>query len=282
MLVTKSYIRERAVEYASKWAFSRNPLFYDYTGIGGNCTNFVSQCLYAGSCTMNFTPVYGWSYLSDRERTASWTGVEFLYNFLAGNKGTGPFGHEVGIEELLTGDVVQLGREKEGFYHTLLVVGFSDGVPLLAAQSNDAFGRPLDSYTYDFARYIHVDGVRQAVPDTGDCFESVYNGIAIIPDSSAETTPPPAETPAPTPSETPAPAETPAPTPSETPAPAEAPAPTPQSTTPDGGAVLSPTPDQVPTPSQVPVPTQPSAPEPTRQPGLPGPSPATDLAPGML
>ena len=78
MLVTKSYIRERAVEYASKWAFSRNPLFYDYTGIGGNCTNFVSQCLYAGSCTMNFTPVYGWYYLSDRERTASWTGVEFV------------------------------------------------------------------------------------------------------------------------------------------------------------------------------------------------------------
>ena len=268
MLVTKSYIRERAVEYASKWAFSRNPLFYDYTGIGGNCTNFVSQCLYAGSCTMNFTPVYGWYYLSDRERTASWTGVEFLYNFLVSNKGTGPFGHEVGIEELLTGDVVQLGREKEGFYHTLLVVGFSDGVPLLAAQSNDAFGRPLDSYTYDFARYIHIDGVRQAVPDTGDCFESVYNGIAIIPDYSAETTPPPAETPAPTPS--------------ATPAPAEAPAPTPQSTTPDGGAVLTPTPDQVPTPSQVPAPTQPSAPEPTRQPGLPGPSPATDLAPGML
>ena len=45
MIVTKPYNRARAVEYAQRWALSRNPLFYDFTGGGGNCTNFVSQCL---------------------------------------------------------------------------------------------------------------------------------------------------------------------------------------------------------------------------------------------
>ena len=81
MLYYKAYDRERAYEYAKKWAFDRNPLFFDYTGIGGNCTNFVSQAIYAGGCVMNFTPVYGWYFLSDSRRTASWTGVEFFYNF---------------------------------------------------------------------------------------------------------------------------------------------------------------------------------------------------------
>jgi hypothetical protein len=181
MLIIKPYERDKAVEYAAKWAFDRNPLFTDYTGIGGNCTNFVSQSVYAGSCTMNFTPVYGWYFLSDRERTASWTGVEFFYNFIVGNRGVGPFGREVPLEELLVGDVIQLGKDQGGYYHTLLVVGFRDGETLVAAQSDDAFERPLVTYNYDYARYLHIEGVRQIQQTTGDCFESVYNGIAIIP-----------------------------------------------------------------------------------------------------
>ena len=114
MLITKEYIRERAVEYASRWAFSRNPLFYDYTGIGGNCTNFVSQCVYAGSCTMNFTAIFGWYYLSDKERTASWTGVEFFYNFMTGNKGPAPSGGNVPRRNCWWGISSSWGGRKRG------------------------------------------------------------------------------------------------------------------------------------------------------------------------
>ncbi|MGM9608713.1 MAG: amidase domain-containing protein [Eubacteriales bacterium] len=182
MLVTKPYLRERAVTYARKWALSRNPLFVDYTGRGGNCTNFVSQCLYAGSCTMNFTPIYGWYYLTESDRTASWTGVQFLFNFLINNTGSGPYGVQVGIDEAVPGDVIQLYREDQGWYHTMLIVGFNeDGVPLIAAQSDDALDRPLDTYTYDRERFIHILGVRLTVPDTGDCYDSLLNGVAIIP-----------------------------------------------------------------------------------------------------
>ena len=77
------YDRRSAVAYAREWAFRRNPRFLDFSEIGGDCTNFVSQCLYAGSGVMNFTPVFGWYYLSSSNRTASWTGVEYLYNFLS-------------------------------------------------------------------------------------------------------------------------------------------------------------------------------------------------------
>lgn len=46
---TKSYKRNLAVAYAKKWALSRNPKYYNFDPVGGDCTNFISQCLYAGS-----------------------------------------------------------------------------------------------------------------------------------------------------------------------------------------------------------------------------------------
>ncbi len=182
MLITKPYNRTNAVEYARRWAFSRNPLYTDYTGKGGNCTNFVSQAVYAGSCTMNYTPVFGWYYLSDAERSAAWTGVVYFYNFMTDNTGPGPFGREVPVEETEIGDVVQLARDETGYYHTLLIVGYEGEIPLLAAQSDDAFNRPLSTYNYDTARFIHIDGVRMRIPDVSDCFDSLINGVAILPE----------------------------------------------------------------------------------------------------
>ena len=109
----------------------------------------------------------------------------------------GPFGKEVSPDELEVGDVIQLGRDGEGFYHTLIIIGFEEDDPLIAAQTDNALGRALSTYTYDFARYIKILGVRLDTPTNDDCFESVYNGIAIIEDQSA--TPPMPITPAPAP-----------------------------------------------------------------------------------
>lgn len=187
MLVTKPYGRERAVTYARRYAFGQNPAFGNFRGIGGNCTNFVSQCVYAGSCRMNYTPVVGWYYISMNERTASWTGVEYFYNFMTGNAGVGPFGRDALDDELEIGDVIQLGREGEGFYHTLLVVGFEGDEPLVAAQTDDALDRPLSTYNYDYSRNIKILGVRLPAPSSDDCFEAIYEGIAISPYAPAPT-----------------------------------------------------------------------------------------------
>jgi hypothetical protein len=181
MLVTKPYEREHAVLYAERYAFSQNPVFGNFRGIGGNCTNFVSQCVYAGSCRMNYTATFGWYYVSLEDRAPAWTGVEYFYNFITGNQGVGPFGKEASAEECETGDVIQLGREGDGYYHTLLIVGFEGDDILVAAQTDDAFRRPLSTYNYDFARFIKILGVRLKAPAATDCFESVYNGIAIFP-----------------------------------------------------------------------------------------------------
>lgn len=46
-----AYAKAKARDYAVQWALGRNPLFNDYSNVGGDCTNFTSQCLNAGGMT---------------------------------------------------------------------------------------------------------------------------------------------------------------------------------------------------------------------------------------
>ena len=160
----RRYNRDAAVAYARRWAFDRNPAYYDFEELGGNCTNFASQCIYAGSGVMNYTPVTGWFYISTDNRTASWTGVQYLYEFLVNNKGPGPYAKEVDVSQIERGDIVQISFDGETFAHTPVVI--SVGSPpspsniLVAANSYDSLDRPLDTYDYKKIRYIHIEGVR--------------------------------------------------------------------------------------------------------------------------
>ena len=185
MIITKPYNRERAVEYAKTWALSRNPLFFNFTGRGGDCTNFVSQCLLAGSCTMDFTKDFGWYYISPEDRAPAWSSVEFFYDFITSqpifameNMGIGPYGREVSDREAELGDVVQLANTEGDFYHTLIITGFEGGDTLICAHTDDALNRKLSSYNYASLRYIHIDGVHIEVPDD-ICFEDLIDAIAI-------------------------------------------------------------------------------------------------------
>ena len=155
------YDRQAAFRYAKEWAFKRNPKFYNFNNIGGDCTNFASQCIYAGAGVMNYTPTFGWYYISVNDRTPSWTGVEYLYNFLVGNDGVGPFAEEVALERLEVGDIVQLGTATGDFYHSPVVVRIANGRIYVAAHTYDAFNRPLSSYNFAKARGIHILGVRK-------------------------------------------------------------------------------------------------------------------------
>ena len=177
MLITRPYMRENAVAYARKYAFSQNSNFASFAGIGGNCTNFVSQCIYAGSCQMNYRPIFGWYYISLDDRSPSWTGVEYFYNFIIENADVGPFGRVVPLDEIEIGDVIQLAKNEGGYYHSLLVVGFDGEDVLVAAQTDNAYARPLSTYEYDYSRYIKILGVRIESPDSPDaCFTRLMEG----------------------------------------------------------------------------------------------------------
>lgn len=159
-MAISEYNREAAAAYAREWAFKRNPRFYDFSSLGGDCTNFASQCIYAGAKIMNYIPVYGWFYKNLNDRTASWTGVEYLYNFLVNNDGAGPFAEETELENLQIGDIVQLGRANGDFYHSPVVVRVSRGQIYVAAHTYDVYNKPLNSYNFAVARGIHIIGVR--------------------------------------------------------------------------------------------------------------------------
>ena len=192
MIVYKEYNRARAVEYARRWALERNPLFINFAGSGGDCTNFVSQCIYAGSCIMNYTMDFGWYYITASDRAPAWSSVEYLYDFLTGSKefitqngGVGPYGLEVDSTKAIEGDVVQLADESGDFYHTLIITGFSAGETLVSAHTNDALDRPLSSYDFSSLRYIHIEGVRMELLDD-TCFFDLYEGISLPSDFDTE------------------------------------------------------------------------------------------------
>ena len=81
----KEYNRREALRYAKEWAYKRNPKYYNFDRVGGDCTSFVSQCIYAGAGIMNYS-AYGWYYRSGNDKSASWSGVEYLHKFLINNK----------------------------------------------------------------------------------------------------------------------------------------------------------------------------------------------------
>jgi len=158
MLKLIEYDRNKAVQYATEWALSRNPEYYSFEGLGGDCTNFASQCVYAGCGVMNYTPTFGWYYISPDNRSPSWTGVEYFYNFMVNNKSTGPVARQTNLNLAKPGDVLQLGQSDGTFYHSLVVLSVTDNEIFIAANTNDALLRPLSSYNYAQIRCIHFEG----------------------------------------------------------------------------------------------------------------------------
>lgn len=154
-----NYDRKKVYEYAKKWAYSRNPKYYNFDPVGGDCTNFVSQCILAGYGQMNYEKDNGWYYINGNDKSPSWTGVEYLYNFLINNRGIGPQGKEINISEIEIGDVVQLGFDGKQFSHSCIVVkkGDNNYNTLVAAHTHDVFGKSVADYLSEQQRFIHIE-----------------------------------------------------------------------------------------------------------------------------
>ena len=155
------YDRGKVLAYAEKWALSRNPRYLSFSGLGGDCTNFVSRCIYAGCGVMNYKPETGWYYINADKRAPAWTGVNYFYNFMTSNKGAGPYVEVVTKRDVLPADILQLGSIAGGYYHNLVIVKINNGEIYVAAHTNDAYMRPLSTYIYEQIRFLHVVGARK-------------------------------------------------------------------------------------------------------------------------
>ena len=159
----KEYDRQKAIQYAEKWALGRNPQYYNFDMVGGDCTSFVSQILYAGGAVMNYSQ-YGWYYKSGYDKSPSWSGVEYFYKFIVNNKSIGPYGKEVEIEKISKGDVIQLSFGGNTFHHSLMVVNTVGKVNktkdiFVATHTENSYNRRLSTYTYDKIRFIKIEGI---------------------------------------------------------------------------------------------------------------------------
>lgn len=156
----RNYNRLAVMQYAKKWAFKRNSKYYNFDNIGGDCTSFVSQCIFEGSKIMNYKKYTGWYYNSSKDRSPSWSGVEYLYNFLTTNRSVGPIGKVTNKSQLEKGDIIQLKFiEKGQFSHSLLVVDKKEEEIYVATHTEDSYYRPLSSYTYEKIRFLHINKV---------------------------------------------------------------------------------------------------------------------------
>lgn len=158
------YNRQKAILYAKRWAFSRNPKYYNFDSVGGDCTSFVSQCIYAGSNTMNYSKPKGWYYIDGNNKSPSWSGVEFLYQFLIENQSVGPYGIETTQNNIEVGDIAQLSFDEKTFVHSLIIVNIENNNSLygikIASHTLDSYNKPISEYNYSKIRFIHIQGVR--------------------------------------------------------------------------------------------------------------------------
>lgn len=155
-----NYDRQSAVDYAKLWAKARNSRYMNFDDMGGDCTNFASQCLFAGTGIMNYKKDIGWYYNSPDDRAAAWSGAEYFIRFMLENNDEGPFASSLSINHLEEGDFISLNNGSQ-YYHTLIVTGFSDGIPLVCAHTGDSYMRSLDTYHFKKATGIHIMGANK-------------------------------------------------------------------------------------------------------------------------
>ena len=102
------YARRDAVQYARRWALSRNRAYNDFTKGGGDCMNFVSQCLYAGGLPFKNNG-FEWHGLRGGS-SFSWRGVDSFLKLLKNYQQFGSprleFSCEETPESLKAGDLV--------------------------------------------------------------------------------------------------------------------------------------------------------------------------------
>ena len=126
--INLTYNRTAAVNYANTWKNGVNPSFWQESQ---DCTNFVSQAVYAGTNQVMSTPndYFNKWYFDSYTKTGSfpWINVGGFYSFLTSNTGRGPIGYRSGsyLCYLSSGDVVVMQYTSGGWRHAVLVTALT-------------------------------------------------------------------------------------------------------------------------------------------------------------
>jgi hypothetical protein len=178
----RDYNGQAAVNYAMKWVDSREVVrntkqFGVYDSYGGNCNNYISQCLYAGGipmdCLGDVDTQWKW-YGEDvnldetkQGRSPAWTGVEEFYTYASENSG---YGLVAAVDDNVysgsVGDVLQYGQNGEWLHSVIItrVVKDQSGKVedyLINSNTTDRSNYPASAYGYSELRLIKILGWNQ-------------------------------------------------------------------------------------------------------------------------
>ncbi|GAA0134569.1 hypothetical protein YSY43_14090 [Paenibacillus sp. YSY-4.3] len=143
------YRREDAVLYADRWWDGFNP---EFAAFEVDCTNYISQCLFAGGAPINYTGKResGWwykGYIKGREAWSySWSVANALERLLT-HSSSGLQAEAVEKpEQLQLGDVIIYDWDGDGSYqHSTIVTAFdAGGMPLVNAHTTPSKHRYWD------------------------------------------------------------------------------------------------------------------------------------------
>lgn len=167
----KRYNREKAVEYADKYCgsawgsgnnYKYNKLYRDFTGIGGDCTNFVSQVLgdkkeggglhFGGGWHCEYNK-YGGS-----QGSRAWVNADGLRDYLIYSgrgslikKGTfkelayvNEYSPVPAVDRLQLGDVVAYQKKNDIDHFGVITGRDSKGYPLVNSHTTDRYHVPWD------------------------------------------------------------------------------------------------------------------------------------------
>jgi hypothetical protein len=163
------YRRQDAAAYADRWWKEGNPEFETFAV---DCTNYVSQCLFAGGAPINYTGKRetGWwykGYAGNQEQWSfSWSVSDSLQRYLSTGRSSGLRAEAVDRpEQLMPGDVILYDWDGNGhFQHSTIVTALdAGGMPLVNAHtvsSRHRYWDYRDSYAWTDRtayRFFHIN-----------------------------------------------------------------------------------------------------------------------------
>lgn len=168
-----SYDPKKATAYADKYVNPDikggidgsyyNPAYKNFNDVGGDCTNFVSQCLYAGGLSMTDE----WFYKSGTNYSSTWTFSRYNFTYMSE---VGKAIWDPSAEDIYMGSPVYY-RSAGGsnISHTTICVGTnSAGTPIVNSHNKDYY-HVRWNYWGDSANYYTVqmtakNGVASGIP----------------------------------------------------------------------------------------------------------------------
>ncbi|MFB7667909.1 amidase domain-containing protein [Kitasatospora sp. NPDC056138] len=132
--------------YAEKYWNNYNPAYRKFNGVGGDCTNFVSQALKAGgwkNAPGDDSDYHNWWYSSDSQ-SWSWVGADEWSWFALSSKRVSNLAN---VYQLGVGDILQADFDRDGSKNHSMIVTYRgpNGMPYVTYHSTNTYRRSVAS-----------------------------------------------------------------------------------------------------------------------------------------